>query len=313
MGVTAMTSQFRDRTSSPVGGLETADYAFSSPQRSVLCGLIGHGIQGSLTPDLHEAEGAAQGIRYVFRLIDLERIGRDVRSLPELLSAAEDLGFNGLNITHPYKQAVIPLLTELSDSARALGAVNTILLKDGERIGFNTDLSGFAEPFRRRMADVKRDRVVQLGAGGAAAAVAHGALSLGVEELTIVDLETARAERLAAKLSAHFGAGRARVGQDLEKAVRAADGLINTTPVGMASHPGTPLPPEMLRPDLWVAEIIYFPRETELLERARALGALTLDGGGMAVFQAVEAFRLLTGVEPDSDRMLARFAALGST
>ena len=312
-GTTSMMSPFKDQTFSPVGRIEAAVCASSLPERSILCGLIGQGIQGSLTPALHEAEGAAQGIRYVYRLIDLERIGRDVTNLPELLDAAEALGFDGLNVTHPCKQAVIPLLTELSDSARALGAVNTILLRDGRRIGYNTDLSGFAEPFRRGMADAKRDRVVQLGAGGAAAAVAHGALSLGVEELTIFDLETARAERLAAQLSAHFGAGRARAGQDLEQTVGAADGLINTTPVGMASHPGMPLPPDLLRPDLWVAEIIYFPQETELLARARALGARTLDGGGMAVFQAVEAFRMFTGVEPDSDRMLARFPTLRSS
>jgi len=306
-----MMSQLSDRAASAQAGpAKMATPVLSSLKRSFLCGLIGHGIQGSLTPALHEGEGAAQQIPYVYRLIDLEQIGRVVQDLPDILAAAESLGFNGLNITHPYKQAVIPLLTELSETARGLGAVNTVLLKDGKRIGYNTDWNGFAEPFRQKMADVKRNRVVQLGAGGAAAAVGHSALTLGVTELTIFDLDRARAEQLAAKLSAHLGAGRALVGQNLASAVQAADGLINTTPVGMASHPGMPLPADLLRPDLWVAEIIYFPLETELLRRARALGARTLDGGGMAVFQAVEAFRLFTGIEPDSDRMLAHFAVL---
>ena len=131
-----------------------------------------------------------------------------------------------------------------------------------------------------------------------------------MRQLTIFDLVPLRAEELAAKLSAQFGDGRAKAGEDLATAVRAADGLINTTPIGMASHPGMPIPADLLSPDLWVAEIIYFPLETELLRRARVLGARTLDGGGMAVFQAVEAFRLFTGIEPDSDRMLAHFAAL---
>jgi len=277
---------------------------------AVLAGLIGQGIQGSLTPAMHEREGARQGLRYIYKLIDLEKLGLGVEALPELLNAAERMGFNGLNITHPCKQAVIPLLTGLSDDARALGAVNTVVLRDGKRIGHNTDWSGFAEPFRRKMADVKRDRVVQLGAGGAAAAVAHAALTLGVGQLTIFDIDAARAEGLAASLSGRFGAGRAVAGTDLPGAVRDAQGLINTTPVGMAAHPGTPLPPDLLRPDLWVAEIIYFPLETELLKQARALGARTIDGGGMAVFQAVGAFRLFTGIEPDSDRMLAHFAEL---
>jgi shikimate dehydrogenase len=306
-----MMSQLNDRTASgQAGPTEMAAPVLSPLNRSVLCGLIGQGIQGSLTPVLHEVEGVAQRIPYVYRLIDLEQIGRGVQDLPEILTAAESLGFNGLNITHPCKQAVIPLLTELSETAGALGAVNTVLLKNGKRMGHNTDWNGFAEPFRRKMADVKRNRVVQLGAGGAAAAVGHAALTLGVTELTLFDLDEARAEQLAAKLSAHFGTGRAKVGQDLAAAVQSADGLINTTPVGMTSHPGMPLPADLLRPDLWVADIIYFPLETELLKRARALGARTLGGGGMAVFQAVEAFRLFTGIEPDSDRMLAHFAVL---
>jgi shikimate dehydrogenase len=277
-----------------------------------LCGLIGAGIQASLTPAMHEREGDEQGFRYLYRRIDLTALGLAVEALPDLLTAAERMGFNGLNITHPCKQAVIPLLHDLSEDARALGAVNTVVLRDGRRIGHNTDWMGFAEPFRQHMADVKRDRVVQLGAGGAGSAVAHAALKLGVRQLAIVDVDAKRAGHLAANLSDHFGAGRARAvaGGDLAAAVEAADGLINTSPVGMEKYPGTPLPPELLRPDLWVAEIIYFPLETELLKRARALGARTLDGGGMAVFQAVEAFRLFTGANPDSERMLAHFAEL---
>jgi len=281
-----------------------------SNRPAFLCGLIGTGIQGSLTPAMHEREGDAQGFRYLYRRIDLIALGLGVEALPDLLTAAERMGFNGLNITHPCKQAVIPLLHELSDDAQALGAVNTVVLRDGKRIGHNTDWMGFAEPFRRHMADVKRERVVQLGAGGAGSAVAHAALKLGARQLTVFDVDAERAAHLAANLSDHFGAGRAVAGGDLTAAVEAADGIINATPVGMEKYPGTPLPPELLRPDLWVAEIIYFPLETELLKRARALGARTLDGGGMAVFQAVEAFRLFTGVAPDSERMLAHFAEL---
>jgi shikimate dehydrogenase len=113
-------------------------------------------------------------------------------------------------------------------------------------------------------------------------------------------------------LAARFGAGRAVVVGDLAAEVAAADGLVNCTPVGMAKLPGTPLPVALLRPALWVAEIVYFPLETELLRAARAIGCRTLDGGGMAVFQAVGAFRLFTGLEPDAARMQRHFAAMSA-
>ena len=276
-----------------------------------LVGLIGAGIQRSRSPALHEREGAAQGVAYQYKLIDLEALSLGVEALPELLVAAERMGFVGLNVTHPCKQAVIPLLHELSPDARALGAVNTVLLRDGKRVGHNTDWLGFAESFRRGLPDATRDRVVQLGAGGAGAAVAHAALTLGVRRLAVFDAQPARAEAVARDLCGRFGEDRAVAGQDLGRAVADADGLINATPVGMEAHPGLPLPASLLRPTLWVAEIVYFPLETELLRSARALGCRTLDGGGMAVFQAAEAFRLFTGLTPNAERMLRHFASMG--
>jgi shikimate dehydrogenase len=287
--------------------------ALSDTCPAFLAGLIGAGIQASRTPAMHEREGAEQGLRYIYKLIDLQALNLGVEALPDLLLAAERMGFAGLNITHPCKQAVIPLLHDLSEDARALNAVNTVVLRDGRRIGHNTDWWGFAESFRRNLPDVKRDVVVQLGAGGAGAAVAHAALTLGVGRLTIVDTEQARADQVASSLAQRFGAGRAVAGADLAAVMAEAEGLINTTPVGMAKYPGLPLPAELLRPELWVAEIVYFPLETELLRRARTLGCRRLDGGGMAVFQAVEAFRLITGITPDADRMLRHFASIGAS
>lgn len=281
-------------------------------QRSVLVGLIGTGIQASRTPPMHEREGAEQGLRYIYKKIDLDKLGLGAEALPELVTAAERMGFAGLNITHPCKQLVIPLLTELSDDARALNAVNTVVFKDGKRIGHNTDWTGFAEGFRRGLPDAKRERVVQLGAGGAGSAVAHAALTLGVKKLTLFDVDAPRATNLAASLSARFGEGRAVPGTDLPAAMKAADGLIHCTPTGTKAHPGLPLPAELLQPNLWVAEIVYFPLETELLRVARELGCKTVNGGGMAVFQAVEAFRLFTGVKPDADRMIRHFASMGT-
>ena len=279
-------------------------------KKSVLAGLIGSGIQASRTPALHEHEGDAQGIRYLYRLIDIDALGLDIAALPRLLEGAQTCGFTGLNITFPCKQAVIPLLDELSDEARGIGAVNTVVFRDGKRIGHNTDCLGFAEGFERGLAGTARQRVVQMGAGGAGAAVAHALLGAGVECLTIFEVETARAQGLVDNLNAHFGAGRAQLGRDLSAAMAEADGLVNTTPVGMAKLPGTPLPVELLREALWVAEIIYFPLETELLKHARSLGCRTLDGSTMAVFQAVKAFELFSGQPADAERMMAHFHSL---
>lgn len=276
----------------------------------ILAGLIGAGIQASRTPALHEQEGDAQGLRYLYQLIDLEALQLNINALPDLLDAAELMHFTGLNITYPCKQAVLALLDELSDEARGIGAVNTVVFKDGKRIGHNTDCLGFAEGFRRNLHDVARARVVQMGAGGAGAAVAHALLAEGVQHLSIFDVDLARACDLVDNLAQRFGAGRAQVGNHLENAMAEADGLVNTTPMGMAKLPGTPVPPALLRAELWVAEIVYFPLETELLRNARALGCRTLDGGNMAVFQAVKAFELFSGEAPDAQRMLAHFQSM---
>ena len=301
--------------STPAHGTGAGDEARSPPAvaaagRSVLAGLIGAGIQASRTPSLHEREGAEQGLRYIYKIIDIATLGLSPDALPELLTAAQRFGFSGLNITHPCKQTVIPLLDALSPDARALGAVNTVVFENGRSIGHNTDWSGFAESFRRELADVARGRVVRFGAGGAGAAVAHALLTLGVERLTIIDTDAARAAELAAALSDRFGAGRAVAGADVADAVGGADGIVNTTPLGMAKYPGMPLAVSLLQPRLWVADIVYFPLETELLRAARACGCRTMSGGGMAVFQAVGAFRLFAGVEPDAERMLRHFAAM---
>lgn len=273
-------------------------------------GLIGAGIQASLTPAMHMREGAAQGLSYAYELIDLNQRGATPSDLPQLLREAELKGLSGLNITHPCKQLIIPFLDELSDEARDLGAVNTVVLKGGRRYGHNTDWWGFAESFRRGLPNADLSSTVQLGAGGAGVATAYAILSLGLRSLTVFDRETERAETLATSMSVLFPDADVRAGGDLASAMKAATGLIHATPTGMEKYPGMPLPAEMLEPRHWVAEVVYFPLETELLAEARRRGCSTLDGGGMAVFQAVGAFRLFTGREPDAARMLAHFKAL---
>ncbi|MDN3252865.1 shikimate dehydrogenase [Streptomyces mutabilis] len=275
---------------------------------SYLVGLIGSGIGPSLSPALHQREADRQGLRYLYRLIDIDTLGVPPEAVGDLLRAARDLGFDGLNITHPCKQLVIEHLDALAPQAEALGAVNTVVFDDtGRATGHNTDVTGFAASFARGLPDAPLERIVQLGAGGAGAAVAHATLTLGAGRVTVVDALPERSAALAAQLNRHFGPGRAaHAGPDgLSALLSTADGIVHATPTGMAAHPGLPLPAGLLHPGLWVAEVVYRPLETELLRTARALGCATLDGGGMAVFQAADAFRLFTGREPDAVRMLA--------
>jgi shikimate dehydrogenase len=272
--------------------------------------LIGSGIQASLTPAMHMAEAHHQGLAYRYDLLDLALLGGGVELLAPLLDKAEADGLTGLNITHPCKQAVIPLLDVLSDDAETLGAVNTVVLRGGKRYGHNTDWWGFAKAFRLRLPDADLRHVVQLGAGGAGAATAYAILMLGADAVTIFDPDTGRASSLIAAMRQVFPKARVSSHDDLAVAMADATGLIHATPTGMVNHPGLPLDPGLLGAGQWVAEVVYFPLKTALLIDARRRGCRVIDGGGMAVFQAVGAFRLFTDCEPEAERMMRHFMEL---
>ncbi|KRC27421.1 shikimate dehydrogenase [Acidovorax sp. Root217] len=280
----------------------------STSPRKVLIGLIGAGIQQSLSPALHEEEARHHGMRLHYQLIDLDRSASSPAQLPTLLSAARIMGYAGCNVTYPCKQAVIAHLDDLSEEARAMGAVNTVVVQDGRLVGHNTDGSGWAWGFQRALPEADLAHVVLLGAGGAGAAIAHAVLRLGAQRLAIVDAQPERAAQLAADVNALYGA-RAHA-SDIATAMAQATGLIHATPTGMDKLPGVPLDVGLLRPAMWVSEVVYFPLETALVRAARALGCPVSDGGGMAVGQAVGAFELFTGVAPDPARMDAHFRQL---
>ncbi len=278
----------------------------------LLVGLLGRGIQSSRSPIMHEREAARLGIACAYLLLDFDALNLPDAALPGAIQAAADAGFAGLNVTHPFKQQILPHLQELSAEARAIGAVNTVVFSNGQEtsktIGHNTDAWGFAHSFRNAMTGVALDRVVQFGAGGAGAAVGHALLELGVKELVLVDSDSARAEALAQRLSATSGKA-VRAERDVAGALASANGIVNTTPMGMAKYPGLPFPAGLLQPRHWVAEIVYFPAETELLRHAQALGCRSLSGIGMAIGQAVRAFELFTGKTPDLHAMASHFEA----
>ncbi len=292
----------------------------SSPSESYLVGLIGEGVTPSLSPPMHEQAADRLGLRYLYRPVDLSLLGSGVSTrgehagarLKTLLHAGRDLGFNAFNITHPCKQLVLEYLDEVSDDAARLGAVNTVLIRDGKFIGHNTDFSGFASALAAGLPDAVLDRVVQLGVGGAGSAVAYALLKAGTGHLTLIDVDYSRAAERAEALGRLFPgqAVTAAQSEDLPAVLADADGFMHATPVGMHSHPGLPLDPELLAPRQWVADVVYRPLETELVLAARARGCAVLDGGQMAVGQAVDAFELITGIRPDPALMRADFLDL---
>ena len=195
-------------------------------------------------------------------------------------------GFIGVNVTFPFKQAIIPMLDDLSPEARQIGAVNTVVIgKTGHTTGHNTDRSGFRLNFEHGLtrAAAEGKTAVLVGAGGAGSAVAFALMDLGLKTLILHDQDTARAAALAADVNVHFGAGRCRLAQRLAEEIVTADGVANATPIGMGGFPGNPVPVEALLSGHWVADVIYSPIETELINAAAAKGARTLTGGGMCV------------------------------
>ena len=272
--------------------------------------LVGHGIARSLTPAMHEAEGRAQGLGYRYGMIDTGEAG----DLSGIIEQAEADGLVGLNITHPFKQAVLAHLDRLSETAARLGAVNAVVLRNGERVGHNTDHSGFCASFTADLGDAPKGRVLLLGAGGAGAAVGFGLLDCGAEEVLIHDIDATRTKALGNKLRRCCPDKRIATVPALTPGVaECIDGIVNATPMGMVSHPGSAFPPDLLHARHWVMDIVYFPLETAFLAQARALGCRTASGAGMAVHQAADAFRLFTGRRADPDRMAAVFHRLSAT
>ena len=305
--------------SQPIMNTQTQKHATAPPtaaaaSHKLLVGLIGSGIQRSLTPALQEGEARAQGLRLHYQLIDLDHVPagqpQGAAALPALLAAARTIGFAGLNITYPCKQAVITLLDSLSDEAQAMGAVNTVVFKDGKATGHNTDGSGWRWGFTQQLPGASLKRVVLLGAGGAGSAIAHALLRLNADALVLVDSDAQRAAELVDSLNTLYPGRRATYDIDPAAALAGASGLVHATPTGMDKLPGLPLPAALLHPDLWVSEIVYFPLHTALLQTASALGCRVANGAGMAAGQAVDAFRLFTGLEPDTTRMQAHMQQL---
>jgi shikimate dehydrogenase len=279
-------------------------------QPRLLIGLIGANIMGSLSPALFADAFQTAGINGFYHLIDVDRLPG--RRLPQLLDALKTTGFAGTNITYPFKQDVIPLLDAVDPEAGQIGAVNTVAIApDGRTTGYNFDRQGWRHSFEEVLGrnSARGATVVLVGAGGAGRAVAFALMDLDVGCLVIHDRDGIRVDALKADLVKHYGASRCRVASNLERDIAAANGVVNATQVGMRGFPGNPVPVSALTAAHWAADVIYTPIETAFISAAAAKGARVMNGGGMCVHQAVEAFRLFTGIEPDLARLHCTFAA----
>lgn len=279
-------------------------------KRRMLVGLIGANIQGSMSPALFADAFAAAGIDGYYHLLDADRLSEP--RLPRLLDAVKTAGFAGVNVTYPFKQDIIALLDTVDPEAAQVGAVNTVsIAPDGRTTGYNFDRRGWRNSFIEVLGPdrAKGKSVVQVGAGGAGRAVAFALMDLGVADLIIHDLDAARANALKAELASHYGASRCRIASGLERDIADADGIVNTTQVGMRGFPGCPVPIATIKASHWAADVIYTPMQTAFLSAAVAKGAPVLNGGGMCVHQAVAAFQCLTGITPDVARLHRTFAA----
>jgi shikimate dehydrogenase len=265
---------------------------FSTHQR-FLTGLIGFPIAHSASPAMHELAADALGVRCHYQLIEVAGAGRE--ELRALLDGVRRLGFAGVNVTFPYKEAVVELLDELSPAAAAIEAVNAVVIRNGRLIGHNTDTTGFARAAANLVADSGNGVVAVIGAGGVGKAIAFALAGLGVAGIRIFDADRAKADRLAARMSAYDGVV---VADSVEHALRDAAGLVNATPVGMLPSRDTPVPERLLHDGLWVADAVYSPLWTPLLIAAKATNARVMTGRDLAIYQAADAFELFTGLRP---------------
>jgi shikimate dehydrogenase len=269
---------------------------------TALLGLIGAPIAHSASPAMHEAAAEALGLRCFYHLIEVA--GADVDQLRVMLRGLAALKFSGVNVTYPYKEAVVPLLDALAPSAVDVGAVNTIAVRDGRLIGFNTDCSGFSRALRRIVGDVAGQRIALIGAGGVGKAIGVALGEAGAAEIFIFDRDGAKAAALAGALAAKADT---RACASAAEALDGADGLVNATTAGMLPNRDSPVPLGLLRRDLWVADAVYQPLWTPLLAAAREKGATVMTGRELALDQAVDAFELFTGRKPDRETMATAF------
>ncbi|MFT5142402.1 MAG: shikimate dehydrogenase [Rhodothermales bacterium] len=266
------------------------------PDRFFKLALLGHPVGHSLSPSIHDAGLVAIGCLPGYVAIDVSP-----GDLKDFVGSMVRKGFDGANVTIPHKEAVVPLMDSLSPAAERIGAVNTIVVKDGRLHGDNTDHIGFIRPLQQFGEGFRSDRALVLGAGGAARAVLY-ALGMSPQAKTIV-LTARQSSRCQRLLEALAMKDVSIVDWDARfKAAPTADLIVNTTPVGLwPRHEASPLAGCSFSTSQTVYDLVYNPGETQLLHDARSAGARIQPGLPMLIEQAAESFFQWTGHELDRD------------
>jgi len=258
------------------------------------CGVIGNPVEHSLSPAIHNAAFQKLGLNFVYLAWRVQAIGDAIRGLRALGN------FRGASVTIPHKVAAMPFLDEVDAMARHIGAINTIIVEEGRLIGSNTDATGALRALKEGKAPLNGESVVMLGSGGAARAIAFVlAAEAGIRRLHLLGIEEQECRNLAADLKTKTGLTVLNAHLDeasLKTVLSEARVLIHCTPVGMAPKVGIScVPVHLLHPDLTVMDIVYNPRETQLLADAKAAGCATIPGLEMFLFQAAAQFERWTG------------------
>jgi len=274
--------------------------------KTKIIGVIGENIENSLSPLLHNQIILKHSLN--FRYLPFQVAETD---LGEAIQSIRALNIRGVNITFPYKEKAIEFLDEVEESARRIGAVNTIVNNKGNLTGYNTDVIGFKKTFQEvGKFTIKKKKAVILGAGGAARAVIYSLLEEGIEEISIFNRTLEKTEKIKQGFSPFFPESNINIfsfeQNDLKDKIKKANLLVNATSVGMASQlDNTPLPDEKLfHPDLLVYDLIYHPAKTFFLRQAERVGAKIINGLPMLVYQGIESFYLWTGFKPEEKEIL---------
>jgi len=267
-----------------------------------LLGVLGHPVGHSLSPKIHNAALAAQGLNFVYLAFDVTPEG-----LPLAIKGLRELGMRGVNLTIPHKETAMPLLDAVEPVAERAGAVNTVVNAGGRLLGANTDVAGFIAALRLVCpAGVAGLQCLLLGAGGAARAVAVGLASEGVGKIWIYNRTLSRAEKLCAAITGWTDGPACDVAtaETLERVSLSVDVLINATPYGMESGVKDPIVPvDIIHSRQCVIDLVYGQTGTPLTRVAEERGAAAIDGTEMLIIQAAESYRLWTGMEPPVEVM----------
>ena len=275
------------------------------PER-VKLGLLGNNLGRSRAKHLHELLGEIYNLDVTYEPMDLIDRPSPV-SIGRELQRCQELGYRGVNVTHPYKRDALKYVTTMEHFPETLASVNTVLFKGQEMLADNTDYTGCCRSFKKLFTpQFKPGRVLMLGAGGVGVSIAHALKESATDELILYDTQENLAKNLAEQLKG--GNMSVRLAEpDLITQMNRVDGLVNATPVGMFQYPGNPFPTEGFGDQSWAFDAVYTPEDTEFLNLCREKGIKTLSGFYLFLYQGLDAFKHFTGINADAGQVEPAF------